>query len=151
MGWFSILKSLFTVFVFSILVVGSVEGYTCSQATCGSGNCPEPSSTCDTTVGCFNQIQKLETPSPDTKAVFEQKGCNADKNRCDLEFSITLGNQHTIKYKNQCCTSEQCNKEHVTLSQSSEINGVECTALGSPTFKSIASRPIVLLLLKILL
>lgn len=220
MGWSSILKSLFTVFVFSILVVGSVEGYTCLQATCGNGNCFEPLTTCDTTVGCFNQIQKLEAPLPGSNQVLEQKGCNTDTKTCGLEFSATLGSQQTFKYKNQCCTTDKCNKENIALSRSSEINGVECTACyseqnktcstittlkctgaerkclevtgtdqssnlifygkgcatentcsldmnvfnnikiktlcipatnGSPTFKSIASLPIVLLLLKILL
>lgn len=112
-----------------ILAVCSVESYTCIQATCENGNCPGSTSTCPTSYSCFSQIQKLETPSPDTNLVLEQKGCASYQNLCALEFSATLGNRQKFRYKTQCCTGEQCNKENPTLPPlSSEVNGVECPA-----------------------
>ncbi|XP_031210113.1 protein RoBo-1-like [Mastomys coucha] len=127
MGWSSVLKSLLTVFVFSILAVCSVESYNCTKQLCQGGPCLWDGQTCVTSVGCFNQIQKLETPSSSTNQEIVQKGCAENAKSCDLEFSATLGNQQKFRYKNQCCYTEKCNKDNINLSpSSSEVNGVEC-------------------------
>ncbi|XP_052051759.1 protein RoBo-1-like [Apodemus sylvaticus] len=129
MGWSSVLKSLLTVFVFSTLAVISVESYNCTKVGCTNGNCVENTGFCLTSFSCFSQIQKLETASPGTNLLLEQKGCATFLNPCDMEFSATLGNQQKFKYKNQCCTGDFCNKDNISLTPlSSEVNGVECPA-----------------------
>lgn len=128
MAWSSSLKSLLTVFVFINLAVSSVESYQCTVQRCQSTTCPE--SVCETTKGCFNEIQRFDTPSSLTDGTFKQKGCIADSNTCSsLTISATLGDQRTFTYANSCCTSEKCNQGDLTLpAPSSTPNGVECPA-----------------------
>ena len=57
--------------------------------------------------------------APGISQVFEEKGCSADNNLCNLEFSATLGNQQKFKYKNRCCNTEQCNNNNITREYSS--------------------------------
>ncbi|KAL1778824.1 olfactory receptor 11L1 [Sigmodon hispidus] len=127
MAWSSSLKSLLTAFVFSILAVSSVDSIGCSVSSCVGTSC-SPSSTCTASKECFNQIQKFDTPSVNTDRTYKEKGCSVDT--CsDVEYSATLGDQRKFSYVNRCCTSENCNKEDLTVSsQSSEYNGVECPA-----------------------
>ncbi|XP_057632128.1 protein RoBo-1-like [Chionomys nivalis] len=126
MAWSSSLKSLLTVFVFINLAVSSVESYQCTVYPCET----EPCADCETTKGCFNQIQRFDTPSSLTDGTFKQKGCIADSNTCSsLSISVTLGDQRTFTYTNSCCTTEKCNQGDLTLpTPSSTPNGVECPA-----------------------
>lgn len=50
----------------------------------------------------------------DTNQQFKQKGCTTDDKLCNLEFSATLGNQQKFRYKNHCCTGEQCNNDTIS-------------------------------------
>ncbi|CAO2643236.1 Protein RoBo-1 [Lemmus lemmus] len=126
MAWSSSLKSLLTVFVFTVLAVSSVESYQCTVQKCGVTTCPGITNVCEATKGCFNEIQKFDTPSSLTDGLFKQKGCIADSNTCSsLTISATLGAQRTFTYTNSCCTADKCNE---VPAPSSTPNGVECTA-----------------------
>ncbi|KAM7333459.1 hypothetical protein ACRRTK_006779 [Alexandromys fortis] len=140
MAWSSSLKSLLTVFVFTSLAVNSVESNQCMVYTCENEQCTEDTDDCVDSNGCFNQIQRFDTPSPVTNQMFKQKGCSKDP--CsELEFSATLGDQRRFSFVNRCCTSDRCNKDDLTLPQASEeANGIQCLAhyaeagmLGVPT------------------
>nr|XP_021498980.1 protein RoBo-1-like [Meriones unguiculatus] len=146
MAWSSILKRLLPVFVFAILAVSSVESYTCVVSACNEETCPGPTTSCTATKGCFSRMMKSETPSTLSDLMLNQKGCTSDADTCsNLEFSATLGDQRTFRYKNRCCTTGQCNKENITVH-------AKCIPPdGSPALKSISSLPVVLLLLKVLL
>ncbi|KAH0503849.1 Protein RoBo-1, partial [Microtus ochrogaster] len=63
-----------------------------------------------------------------TNQTFKQKGCSKDP--CsELEFSATLGDQRRFSFVNRCCTSDNCNKDDLTLPQASEeANGIQCLA-----------------------
>ncbi|XP_059126620.1 protein RoBo-1-like [Peromyscus eremicus] len=138
MAWSCSLKSFLTVFVFTIFAVGSVESYQCTSSSCTSESCPSTTDVCTATKGCFNQMQKFDTPSTATDQVLKQKGCFTDT--CsDLTFSATLGDKRRFSYENKCCTTEKCNQEDITPSSSSEPNGVECTACYSEKEKSCSS------------
>ncbi|XP_055449999.1 protein RoBo-1-like [Psammomys obesus] len=138
MAWSSILKSLLPLFVFAILAVSSVESYTCEVSTCILEPCIVPTISCTATKGCFNQMMKFETPSTLTDKLLNQKGCTSNADTCsNLEFSATLGDQRTFRYKNRCCMTEKCNKENITVpSPSSEPNGVRCAACYTEKGKS---------------
>nr|XP_048293539.1 protein RoBo-1-like isoform X2 [Myodes glareolus] len=126
MAWSSSLKSVLTVFVFTTLAVTSVESYQCAVQQCEGTTCPESASVCETTKGCFTEIQRFDTPSSATNQMFKQKGCSRDP--CsELEFSATLGDQRRFSFVNRCCTSDNCNEGDLTLSQE-EANGVQCLA-----------------------
>ncbi|XP_037056994.1 protein RoBo-1-like [Peromyscus leucopus] len=138
MAWSCSLKSLLTVFVFTIFAVGSVESYQCTVSLCASESCSSATNFCTATKGCFNQIQKFDTPSTVTDLVLKQKGCYPDT--CSaLTFSATLGDQRRFIYENRCCTTEKCNQEDIIPSSSSEPNGVECTACYNEKEKSCSS------------
>lgn len=141
MAWSSILKSLLTVFLFTSLAVSSVESYQCVVQQCTSTTCSEIASVCETTKGCFNEIQRFDTPSSLTDGIFKQKGCIADSNTCSgLTISATLGAQRAFTYTNSCCTAEKCNQGDLTLpAPSSTPNGVECTACYNEKEKSCSS------------
>ncbi|XP_075848617.1 protein RoBo-1-like [Microtus pennsylvanicus] len=126
MAWSSSSKSLLAVFVFTSLAVSSVESYQCMVYPCEN----EPCDACETTKGCFNEIQKFYTPSSQSGALFKPKGCIADSRTCrSLTISATLGDQQTFTYKNSCCTTEKCNQVDLTVPEpSSTPNGVECPA-----------------------
>lgn len=130
MAWSSSMKSLLTVFVFTSLAVSSVESYQCTVQKCLNTMCFESASVCETTKGCFNEIQKFDTPSSMTDGTFRQKGCIEDSKTCSsLTILATLGDQRTFTYANNCCTSEKCNQGDLTLpAPSSTPNGVECPA-----------------------
>ncbi|XP_060220996.1 protein RoBo-1-like [Meriones unguiculatus] len=138
MAWSSILKSLLLVFVFAILAVSSVENYTCEVSVCMLESCIVPTTSCTATKGCFSRMMQFETPSTFTDLMLNQKGCTSDADTCsNLEFSATLGDHRIFRYKNRCCTTEQCNKENITVpSPSSEPNGVRCAACYSEKGKS---------------
>ncbi|CAO2643229.1 Protein RoBo-1 [Lemmus lemmus] len=128
MAWSSSLKSLLTVFVFSVLSVSSVESYQCMIYSCESDQCAESTDDCLDDNGCFNQIQRFDTPPSATNQTFKQKGCSKDP--CsELEFSATLGAQRRFSFVNRCCMSDRCNQGDITLSQASEeANGIQCPA-----------------------
>ncbi|XP_037057249.1 protein RoBo-1-like [Peromyscus leucopus] len=122
------LKSLLTVFVFTIFAVGSVESIQCIAHQCTNETCPENPDVCTATKGCFNHIQKFDTPSTDTDQMFKHKGCFEENDACkELEFSATLGAQRRFTYVNRCCTNDTCNQDDITLSPPpAEANGVQC-------------------------
>ncbi|CAH6786306.1 protein RoBo-1 [Phodopus roborovskii] len=128
MAWSYSLKNLLTVFGVTILAVGSVESYQCTVQECQNTSCPGNTNVCTASNGCFNQIQQFDTPFPDQ--VFKRKNCTGDTDTCSgLEFSATLGEQRRFRYVNRCCTSDQCNKDDLTLSQEpAEPNGIQCVA-----------------------
>ncbi|XP_036054307.1 protein RoBo-1-like [Onychomys torridus] len=138
MAWSCSLKSLLTVFVFTVFSVSSVESYQCIEHLCTSLSCPSTTSVCSTTKGCFNQMQKFDTPSTITDHMLKEKGCYTDT--CSaMTFSATLGDQRRFIYENRCCTSEKCNQEDITPPSSSEPNGVECAACYNEKEKSCSS------------
>ncbi|CAH6786297.1 protein RoBo-1 [Phodopus roborovskii] len=129
MAWSYSLKNLLTVFGVTILAVGSVECYQCTVQECQSTSCPGNTNVCTATNGCFNQIQKFDTPSLFTDHVFKQKGCTKESSSCsNHSFSATLGDQRRFTFENRCCKTDQCNKDDITSSPSSQANGVECPA-----------------------
>ncbi|XP_040603922.1 protein RoBo-1-like [Mesocricetus auratus] len=133
MAWSGSLKSLLTVFVFTILAVCSVDSYLCTVQQCEDASCPGSTSSCTASKGCFNQMQQFDTPSTFTDRIFKNKGCVGESNTCnDESFSATLGDQRRFIFENRCCTSEQCNKDDITVSQEpAEANGVQCVAFYS--------------------
>ncbi|XP_049987553.1 protein RoBo-1-like [Alexandromys fortis] len=70
----------------------------------------------------------VSSEAPVTNQMFKQKGCSKDP--CsELEFSATLGDQRRFSFVNRCCTSDNCNKDDLTLPQASEeANGIQCLA-----------------------
>ncbi|XP_040604648.1 protein RoBo-1 isoform X2 [Mesocricetus auratus] len=140
MAWSGSLKSLLTVFVFTILAVCSVDSYLCTVQQCEDASCPGSTSSCTASKGCFNQMQQFDTPSTFTDRIFKNKGCVGESNTCnDESFSATLGDQRRFIFENRCCTSEQCNKDDITVSSSSSPNGVVCTACYSEKTQSCSS------------
>uniref|UniRef100_A0A8C2M4X7 LY6/PLAUR domain containing 8 like n=1 Tax=Cricetulus griseus TaxID=10029 RepID=A0A8C2M4X7_CRIGR len=140
MTWSSNLKSLLTVFVFTILAVpvSFVESYQCTLQQCQDTLCPGTIGVCTTSTGCFNQIQQFDTPSTFTDRIFKNKGCTSGT--CsELVLSATLGDQRKFSFENHCCTSNECNKDDIKLSSSSSLNGVECTACYSEKAQSCSS------------
>ncbi|KAL1779382.1 hypothetical protein HispidOSU_015687 [Sigmodon hispidus] len=146
MAWSFSLNSLLTGFVFSILAISSVDSIECELSSCASETCSSPTA-CTASKGCFNQIQIFDTPSPATNQTYKEKGCYNDTCN-DVEYSATLGDQRKFSYVNRCCTSENCNKENLTVSPAStEANGVKCFGyyvepgfLGSPTSLSCTGK-----------
>lgn len=142
MAWSCSLKSLLTVFVFTSIVVSSAESYQCAVQQCEGTTCPESASVCETTKGCFTEIQRFDTPSFLTDGMFKEKGCIADSDTCSssLTISATLGAQRAFTYTNSCCTTDKCNQGDLTLpAPSSKPNGVECIACYNEKAKSCSS------------
>lgn len=129
MSWSSVLKSLLAVCIFTHLSVSCVESYSCENKECFNGRCLSNPRTCESSKGCFYQVQNFEAPSePATDLRFHERGCSKDE--CtELAFSATLGGYRTFMYDLQCCYTEQCNKEPKRVSRLSlQPNGVECPA-----------------------
>uniref|UniRef100_A0A8C8U474 RIKEN cDNA 1810065E05 gene n=1 Tax=Peromyscus maniculatus bairdii TaxID=230844 RepID=A0A8C8U474_PERMB len=119
------------------------ESYQCTESSCVNESCSPATNVCTATKGCFNQIQKFDTPSTGTDLVWKQKGCSSDT--CSaLTFSATLGDQRRFIYENKCCTTDKCNQEDITLSPPpAEANGVHClsyyTELGMQNIPTLLS------------
>ncbi|XP_013202515.1 protein RoBo-1-like [Microtus ochrogaster] len=79
------------------------------------------------TVFVFTSLA-VSSEASATNQTFKQKGCSKDP--CsELEFSATLGDQRRFSFVNRCCTSDNCNKDNITLPQASEeANGIQCLA-----------------------
>lgn len=128
MSWFLVLKSLLVVCIVSHLSVSSTESYGCIRKTCSDGRCLH-NNTCESSKGCFSQLQEFEVPSPQSIIqTVEQRGCSEDS--CtELAFSATLGIGWAFRYDHRCCYNEQCNKKPMKVPPFSlQLNGVECPA-----------------------
>ncbi|XP_021498952.1 protein RoBo-1-like [Meriones unguiculatus] len=128
MSWYSVLKSLLAVCVFTNLSVLSVESYRCINKGCFNGRCSSNTEMCESSHGCFSQLQEFQISTTIPGSELQKKDCSKDA--CtNLAFSATLGSNQTFRYNHQCCYTEKCNKEPLEVSPpSSQPNGVECPA-----------------------